>query len=357
MYYSNIATTGSGFTNQIFALITSIINAYKKGEKIVIVDNFLNDINNPTYTPISKIFNINKINMFLKENYDIIIIDKYDIQFELLSIKYGTSEINYIDLTDYIKENYFKDNKLVISKKCCFNDIKGDPCFGIVKHVLLEYKINGYNIQVTYDEQLKSNIEINFNGPYIFTLGWIDSYNDNMFDKILKNINYNDDFELKSELIINKINKKNKINIIHLRIEDDAIKHWSKMNNIDHIRYKTYLEKKYIDLIKKYISKTDENIILSSSLSNGVIDFLSNNNYNYYYIDKFFEDREKNAIVDLLVSKYCNNIFIGNFNIKNRNGSTFSYYIWQLLNENVSKIYIDLDKIYDKEIIVSNNNY
>ena len=101
------------------------------------------------------------------------------------------------------------------------------------------------------------------------------------------------------------------------------------------------------------MSETDENIIVSSSLSNGVIDFLNQNNYNYKFIDKFFDDREKNAIVDLLVSKCCNNIFIGNFNIKNRNGSTFSYYIWKCINENVTKIYIDLDKIYDMEVIVN----
>jgi hypothetical protein len=41
MYYSKIGEHGAGFTNQIFALITSIIIAYKKGEKVVIIDNFL----------------------------------------------------------------------------------------------------------------------------------------------------------------------------------------------------------------------------------------------------------------------------------------------------------------------------
>ena len=46
MYYSKIGNIGAGFTNQIFALIGSIQNAYNKGEKIIIVDHFLNDINN-----------------------------------------------------------------------------------------------------------------------------------------------------------------------------------------------------------------------------------------------------------------------------------------------------------------------
>lgn len=353
MYYSKIGNLRAGFTNQIFAFITSIINAYKKGEKVVVVDNFLDDINKLTYTPISKIFNINEINAFLQKKYNIIVIDKNDIQFEIISFKYGTNETNYIDLTDFIKTHYYSNNKLFIDKHCSFNEMNGDPCFGVVKKFIMKYKINGYYIEEIYDENLKSNIEINFDGPYIFNLGWLDSFNDNMFDKILTNITYNTDIVIKSELILNKINKNKKINVIHLRLENDAILHWSKQNNITPNIYKEYLEKKYIDLIKKYLSETDENIIVSSSLSNGVIDFLNQNNYNYKFIDKFFDDREKNAIVDLLVSKCCNNIFIGNFNIKNRNGSTFSYYIWKCINENVTKIYIDLDKIYDMEVIVN----
>ena len=355
MYYSKIGNNGAGFTNQIFALITSIINAYKKGEKVVVVGYFLNDINKSIYTPISQIFDVDKINIFLKKNYDIIIIDINDIQFEIISIKYGSNETNYIDLTDFIQTNYFKNNRLYIDKKCSFNDIKGDPCFGIVKKLIMKYKINNYYIEEIYDDNLKSNIEINFDGPYIFTLGWIDSFNDNMFDKILTNIKYHNDFMLKSEIILNKINPDKKINIIHLRLENDGIAHWSKQNKFEPNNYREYLEKKYIDLIKKYLSIIDENIIVSSSLSNGVIDFLNQNNYNYKFIDKFFNDREKNAIVDLLVSKYCNNNFIGNFNVQNRNGSTFSYYMWKCMKPNVINIYIDLDNIHNREVIVNGN--
>ena len=60
---------------------------------------------------------------------------------------------------------------------------------------------------------------------------------------------------------------------------------------------------------------------------------------------------KKNAIIDLLVSSCCNNIFIGNFNITNLNGSSFSYYIWKLMKDDVLKIFIDLDKIYDDEVL------
>ena len=331
MYYSKIGNPGAGFTNQIIALITSIINAYKKGCKIVIVDNFLNDINKETFTPISEIFNLNQINVFLK-NYDIVLVDKDNIQFELLSAIYGAD--NTIDLT-----NELRGSKLVVNYP--YNNIKGDPCPGIVKKLVIKYKIGEHYFEESYNEN--AFINIHFDGPYLFTFGWINSFNDNMFDKILKNIVYNDTFILKSQ-----INITGKINVIHLRLENDGIVHWSKQNNITPNEYKEILEQKYIQLIEKYISKTDENIIMSSE-TNKVIDFLHENNYKYRFGEKG-EDREKNAIVDLLISKYCNNIFIGNFNIKKSNGSTFSYYMGKCMN-NVSKIYIDLDRIHDNEVI------
>jgi hypothetical protein len=352
LYYIRIGFNNAGFTNQIFYLITGIIKAYKTDCKVVVVDNFLNDINKNKYTPISEIFNIKETNHFLKNNYEIIIVDKYNINFELISCYYGSCEIDYIDLTDFIKNKYVNTNNLFIDKNISFNEIKGDPCYGKIKKFIIKYKINDYFFEETYDENLKDNININFNGTSINKMGWIISFNNNMFDKILKNIIYNNTYILQSELIINKINKNNKINVIHLRLENDGIIYWSRVNKIIPNEYKNVIENKYINLIKKYLMKTDETIIVSSSLSNGVINFLNEHNYNYKFIDKYFDDREKNAIIDLLISKYCNNVFIGNFNIHKSNGSTFSYYMWRSINDNVTKIYIDLDKIYDNEVIV-----
>jgi hypothetical protein len=350
MYYLTIGNNGAGFTNQIFALVGGIRFAYRLGERIIIVDHFLNDITNTTFSPITEIFDIKKINDYLYDNYGIIILDKYNTKIDILSVKYGTDETNYIDITEYIKTKYF-NTILSIDKNCVFNDIKGDPCPGIVKHIVLKYKLNDYIIQEKYSENLNYNIEIKFDGNYIFGVGLINSAHNNMFDNVLKNIEYNPELIMKTETIMKNININKKINIIHLRLEDDGILHWSKQNNMPFSSYKDYLENKYINIIKKYISPLDQNIILSSSLSNGVVDFLNHHNYNYRFIDKYFKDREKNAIIDLLISKCCNNIFIGNYNMKNMNGSVFSYYIWKLITDDVTKIYIDLDHIYHDEVV------
>ena len=81
---------------------------------------------------------------------------------------------------------------------------------------------------------------------------------------------------------------------------------------------------------------------------------MSKNNYIYKFSEKFFDDREKNAIVDLLLYKKCNNIFIGNYNpfSTDFSGSTFSYYVSTLLENKIKKIYVDIDKINDDEYVI-----
>jgi hypothetical protein len=347
MYYLNI---GCGFTNQIFCLITGIIDAYKKGEKVVVVGEFLNDIYKTKWTSIQDILNINEINIFLKK-YNIIIVDKNNIKFDILSVKYGIDEKNNIDVTQEFIKNFYKNNVLQVDKNFSFNNLKGDPCYGIPKKLFFQYNINDYIIEEIYDEYLTKNIVIDFNSQNNFLLWSIDKFNDNMFEKILLNIKYVDDFIIKANSFTNTLNLNNKMNVIHLRLEDDAIKHWSRQNNMTYNDYKLYLENKYINIIKKYTLESQDNILLCSDSSNSVIDFMKNNNYSFKLITKFFDDREKNAIIELLVSRCCNNIYIGNFNIKNLNGSTFSYYVGKNMKEDVMKICIDLDKICDKEEI------
>ena len=352
MYYTTIFSGKSGFTNQIFALITSIIIAYKNNERVIVVDHLLNNISKEYYTPISQIFNIEKINIFLKK-YNIIIVDKYNVNFELLSVKYGIDTCN-IDLTKIIKNNFYKNDILKLNKNIVFNHLGGDPYYGVKKHIYLNYTINDYVIQEVYNESLTNNICIDIlHSTYIFNLGWINTINITMFEDILTHIYYNDDFIEKSKNILQGINSNSKINVLHLRLETDAIRHWSKINNMSECDFTNFLEIKYILLIAKYFTITDEIIIVSDSLSNRVIDFLIDNNYTFKYSQKFFEDREKNAIVDLLVSKNCNNMFIGNFNIVNMNGSTFSYYIGKLIEPCVKHIYIDLDNILHDECIAN----
>lgn len=347
---------GGGLTNQIFSLINGIIAAYKQGYKCVVVDGLCDDVfkRPQTYSRISNIFNINAINEFLKKKYDIIIVDKYNVNFKLLSVTYGQNS-TYIDLTENIINKFYQYNKLYISKNTCFNDINGDPCFGVPKKIIFKYEINDNYVEEVFNESLNEDFIIDFDINARFWFAWIHHLDINMFESILPNIIYADSFIDKSKMAIENIVSQSvskKINCIHLRIEDDIVKSLSNICKLTHAEIKILLEYKYMYLIQKYLSPSDDIVILAASISNRVIGFLDNNNYKYRFVDKYYEDREKNAIIDLLISKCCNNYFIGAFNVNLLTGSTFSYYAGKCMPDNVTQIYYDPNDICKPEIVI-----
>jgi hypothetical protein len=108
------------------------------------------------------------------------------------------------------------------------------------------------------------------------------------------------------------INENSIVNVIHLRLEQDAIDCWSYDNRISREEFKNKLSETYIDLIKKTIHKEETTILLTYEYHNEVMDYLKNNQYQYFVLEKRKKaNREINAIIDLLNSKHCNNVFIG----------------------------------------------
>lgn len=351
IYYLSLIRDGAGLTNQIFILVTGILKTLIMKKNIIIINGFSCDYKTLKYKSISDIFDLEKINYFLFNKYRIILYDKNKINFKIKSVYYGTSNVK-IDITNEIINNFYTDNKLLIKKNIIFNNLKYDPLINVKKNIYITYNL-GDNIDITeiYDEYLNDDIIFDLSNQYYDnSFGYINSINKIIFEDILTNIHYNNYY---LDIVDNYIKPimNNNINILHLRLENDAINHWSKINNIDINIFSEIIHNKYIYLIKKYINKDSENIILSYSQNNAVIDYLKNNKYNYKFIEKNNEGREINALVDLLISFKCNNIFIGNFNLKKLSGSTFSYYISIKLSNNIKKILIDLDNITDDEHI------
>jgi len=352
IYFCKIGKEGTGLCNQLFSLITCIMVAINNNKKIIIIDNVRNEYTlNSSNTNISEIFDINKFNIYLEKNYDVKLFDKYDINFNICNIKYGIKD-NKIDITENILNDCFSNNVLHIKKNLNLNLYKGDPVPENPKQLFIKYQINNYFFKEIFRENLSFLEEdVTFdieNNDYHYIFEWINFISKDIFDEILKNIIFNSKFKnkVKNFLIGNNIKKKDKINIFHLRLEEDAIKHWSVINNMNENQFKETISNKYIDIIENFVDKNDKNIILSYSMQNEVLDFLNKNNYQYYFIEKEISmGREINAIYDLIIGKYCNNIFIGNFNLDNLNGSSFSYCLIKRFKKEVVKILIDLDKI------------
>jgi hypothetical protein len=351
--FLNITANFTGLCNQLLNLIATICQYYKSGGKIIVINHFLSEAYTNNYTKISNIINLEKTNLFLQK-YNIVIVDTHNIRnFNIVSAIYGTTEKN-IDVSTIIKKIFIKNNILTIGKNIDLNRLFTDPIIGHTKKLTIEYSLDDILFKTDYLEQnsrLINDININFNlknNKYTYqTVGWhiIDLPENKEFSDLLyKNIIFHDTFINKSNEfltnnnIINNLNKN--VNVIHLRVEQDAINHWSKMNKIDKETFKKLLIEKYINLITSSIKNDDKTIVLSYSLDNEVINYMKENGYEYCVCMKEIkQNREENAIIDLLNSKACNNVFIG------AGGSTFS----QVILKNISPkktLMFDLNNIF-----------
>lgn len=347
--FSEIGVSGYGFTNQIFFLITNIILMKRTGANVIVVGPFLDDFAKNNFTPISKIIDIDKLNVFLEQTYGLILVDKSSVRFDIVNVTYGMNNCDK-DLTAAIKNKYFKHGRLFIPKGTNMNAIAGDPIPGHEKALLIRYSINNYERTKIYHESIMSDIVMNPLGDArtaTYTRSnaiMIGDHDPAMFHKIFAEIEYTNEFVENSRRILTRLDPTKRINVVHLRIEDDCINHWSGRNNCPADVFRRYIEHKYMMLIRQNIEKEDETIILSETNTNRVVQNLIQEGYNLKFSDKFYKGREKNAIVDLLISKLCNNVCILAV------GSTFSHYIRVRLSEGINVVEINLDNIGETEV-------
>jgi hypothetical protein len=190
---------------------------------------------------------------------------------------------------------------------------------------------------VGYTEETRSN------GRWYNTMcypAWADH---RLFDIVLRAIRFTPFFVSVAKRFTDKIPVGAQINAIHLRIEDDAIKHWSNVNQMSEDEFRNDLSQRYIDLIKEHVDKTDVNLILSYSTNNTVLDFMKENGYHYIVTDKDTTmGREKNAIVDTIIAESCNKVMIANINFDDSLGSSFSYFVAKRLKDNIKCVTIDI---------------
>jgi len=274
----------------------------------------------------------------------------FNIQFK--SITYGNDD-NIIDITEETKARFYSNNILSIPKNIDLNDIKYDPDVGKMKKLFINYTINDKLITILYSEKRSTDIILNFNKKFDFkyTFGGVTKWNRENIDYILTNLLFNDRCITIAKKVIDEIPLKNKINMIHLRVEDDALKHWSIMNKTSYEDFKEKICKKYINLIIRYFDKQDHIVVLTYDIDNPVIKYMYDNGYKYSFVNKKNGlGRELNAAIDINVSRSCNGVFIGCANLENNSGSTFSFYVHLLAKKNNAKsVMFDIDHINDPE--------
>ena len=358
----------SGLTNQLYFIIYGIIDCINTKKTNFIINNFRLESMTDKFCNIGDILNIHYLNILLKE-YNITVFDKSDISFSIDQITYGLDE-NKIDITSHTLSRFYNNNKLVIPAHTVLNDINGDPYPNKMKYLFINYTINGITTEECYSEYIYNDIVVNLQNPTnIHKWEQIDNCyinNRQLFDTFLKKIQFSPRLAEHSEntllidrqqkyVYFNDVNFTNKkINVIHLKVENNILDHIPSHNKMTKEEYDIALQNKYIMMIEKYFSKNDIIFVLSYDLDNNVVKFLKDNEYEFYYTKKnIFDGREKHAIIDLHVGQKCNNYFIGNWNFDKSNGSIYSYLLY-VRNDAIKNIFIDMYDIKECELIKNN---
>jgi hypothetical protein len=227
-----------------------------QNKRAIICQDFCNDFSNDQTTPISEIIDIPKLNVFLAK-YNVVLLDSNNVHFKIISARYGKNNAT-IDITNEIISNYYDDSKqrFYIPKNTNLNNIKGDPLYGIKKELCICYTINNIPFHEVVEEWVSNEVVFDLNAAdWVHYFGWINSINKIMFDDILRNMPFHARFkEFAVAPLINGI-----VNVLHLRLEEDAINHWSGINNMTVEEFRQKLEEKYIDIIKRY-AKVSETV-------------------------------------------------------------------------------------------------
>ena len=329
----------NGLCNQLYSIAKTCVDSSQNNIKYIFMSKFLKQINSNDYCNISEIIDIKKTNSFLKK-YNITLFDYYNVKFSVNSIIYNSKNV-----TDIFISKFKNGNSFIIKKDVNVSDLFYDDgsksneiklndnklCF----EFQIDETIFKYNINILKNGCLENDININFNDDIFFNLiTQITNDNSKEFLDVLRNIYFCENIStISNNYVIENIDIKQKINVIHLRLEDDAIQHWVKESIYTNPQiYKIAVENKYIKIINNYINKDDITLIICYDYNNAVVEYLDKNNYKTIKTPKFETSRDVAAIYDLNIAQNCNNVFVGIFE------SSFSFTILNRINNRTNII-------------------
>ena len=316
--------------NQLYSIAGMCRYSIKHNIKYLFLNKFLKEINTENYCLISDIIDIPRTNIFL-QTYGIVLFDSYNCHFEIISFKYGNEKFN-INVTNAAVPLFKNENCFIINRSFNLTTAFGDPykhferMYGFTpsgdKYLYIDYKIddiifkNAFKINkdgfTENGNDIVINHNFNFKNDTVFQppLGYNDG--SEVFINILRNIVFHESLLKKAnEYVFKNIDTTKNVNVIHLRLEDDAIACWSKENNYDDpTRYKTDVSNKYISLIDKYIEKNDTTVIICYDYNNSVVEYMEKNNYRMIKTPKLDSNRDVSAIIDMVIGQWCNRIYI-----------------------------------------------
>ena len=377
--FCKVGFYGTGLCNQLYCIANTLcLAATQEGNKVVILDDFVADIFENNDKPSCDVLNLPKCNEILKP-YGITMMYKNHITMKLHRVLLGLRHVGTVDITKQVEEQFWQENHLFIPKGTFLAGLADeDPCPNIRKQIYVYYYLNDVLLhEVFYEENLYKlqNLEINHSNydgkPHMSEVHvrqpWLQRINRkdsrelrNLFDYFLKSFVYKDPFNNKSREFVEHLQKENpdtnKIHVVHLRNEIDAIKHWGAINSMSEDEYRELYETIVKGLIREHIPKTDTILVLTADVvDNPVIEELRSDGFRLFVREKEPIGRDMNAIVDLLIgSSSCTGVYIGNFiltpDLGHQEGSTFSFTLYNALREFTKVFMIDMDDLKNAKV-------
>lgn len=376
--FCKVGFYGTGLCNQLFCIVNTLtLAATQLGSKVIILDDFISDIFADSPIPSCDVLNISRCNEMLKP-YKITLMYKNHITMNVTRVLFGLRHIGTTDITDAVKTHFFQNNHLCIPKGTFLNDYTGmDPCPNMRKQIYVEYTLNDVTLHRVFSEEklfYRENLEIkhsNYDGkphrtemsleePWLQRINRKDSYTlSALFDYFLKSMEFQSVFYEKANQFIQKIRENHssesfsKLHVIHLRNEEDAIKHWSDINKLSIKEFSDAYNSHLYTTIENNMNKDEPIVVLTGFVEdNPVLHELEHRGYKLYVRPNEDIGREMNAIIDLLCGMQCNGTYFGNFVYnpidKTLDGSTFSYTLFKLIESHCENTFvIDIDRIHD----------
>lgn len=313
---------------------------------VIVVGDFKTDLYRDTFCGIEQVIDMERFRDYLYKEYGIVVVGKDEVDIRLKDVKYGTMS-SFIDITEKVCESFQIDkDHLVIPKGVAMNSIAGDPAPNRAKSTRFTYQIRpGFDIVKVYGETVQVDCHftrftfVNMHNLWPERMQWMETLMKNMY------------FHPKLYQQVLSIGKRERVHVIHIRMEYDASKYWSRENSMPADTFYDLLAQKYIDCIQEHI--TDGVILaLSHNSNNAVIDWMKKTGRPYFFVEKSADTgRELCGAGDMaLAEKYANGIFIGCFDIYKKQGSTFSFFLMKRCRFH-KHVLIDLDRIYEEPYV------
>lgn len=340
----------SGFCNQLNHMIHGVIRCISENIDVMVVNDFKLEIHSDEICPIGDVVDMRKWNEYLRSEYGLTVVSEREFSVLVNTAYYGTMD-NMMDVRAPFDAHFRRGDKYLVDPSFHLNQLSHDPVPGTEKSLRVVYNVGSYQVSKIYPAE---NIHLDF-ACTREGLSWIlyeslaesRVWHENLMQRLPLHPRFYEEARSWAERM------PNPVHVLHLRMEDDAILHWSKQNKMAPDMFRGTLASKYIDVLTTHNGvRKGSVLVLSYNEDNAVLDWLESQNIPYVQLEKDrTKGREWNAARDLVIAEMLGNgILIGALDYYRMQGSTFTHYLMQRMKA-MYTVLIDIERIREKPVI------